>query len=176
LFVRLPGRIGADRILLFFYAEWGYKGSSRFEMKRRNATLLAVFLSAAASLSSALVSCGPQYDSDSEGSKEAPIELSTEVHRGRVGMGGGKLSGSYYSFVSTLDHPTIFYGNRSPNDDLDCFIYTDPDFYNGYLGANQDISDDCWAPPRYDLTGVRLYVHIANYDHEHVVEYDIYYR
>jgi hypothetical protein len=148
----------------------------RFEMKKRNATLLALLLSAAALLSSALLSCGPQYDPDSEGTKEAPIELSTEVHRGRVGMGGGKLSGSYYSFVSTVDQPTIFYDNRSPNDDLDCFIYTDPDFYHGFLGANQDIWDDHYAPLRYDLKGVRLYVHIANYDDEHVVEYDIYYR
>jgi len=122
----------------------------------------------------ALCSCGPQYDPDSEGSMEAPIELGTEVHRGRVGVGGGKYSGSYYSFVSTVANPTVFYNNRSPNDDLDCNFYTEPDFYNGFLASSQEISETQYTLFGRDYTGIRLYVHIANYTDEHVVAYDIY--
>jgi len=124
----------------------------------------------------ALCSCGPQYDPDSEGTREAPIELGTEVHRGRVGVGGGKYSGSYYSFVSAVPNPTIFYNNRSPNDDLDCVFYTDPDFYHGFLADSQDIGETSYTLFLQDFTGVRLYLRIGNYEDEHVVSYDIYYQ
>jgi hypothetical protein len=121
------------------------------------------------------VSCGPQYDPNSEGTMDAPVELSTEVHRGRVGVGGGKYSGSYYTFVSTVANPTIYYNNRTPDDDLDCGIYTDPDFYHGFVALSQEIIETDYTVFGRDYTGVRLYVRIGNYEDENVVAYDIYY-
>lgn len=146
-------------------------------------TIGAIALLAAALAVAAASGCdtvfGPQYDPDSEGTKENPIEIGREVHRGRVGNGGGTLSGSYYTFVSDAQQVSIYYDNLEPDDDLDCFVYTDPDFHSGFVTAAQDSTETHCDVFNYgqDFTGVRFYVNIVNYSDENpVVEYDIYYK
>jgi hypothetical protein len=122
-----------------------------------------------------LASCDVDYYAGLDGSQSSPVEISTSVHRGIVGH-GYRLSTSYYTFVSPSAHPTIHYDNRSPFDDLDCYVYLDPD-YKDRIAQNTLISvgETTCEVSLYDCTDTRLYIKIYNYEDENDVEYDIYY-
>ncbi len=138
-------------------------------MKIRTFLCLAFLLS-----SMLLCSCVQEIYTGFEGSKEEPVEISRELHSGYISHGYG-CNYSYYTFVSDKANPTIVYEHVWPDDDIDCAVFINPDFYTGLIDENEAMNETTATVDSGDYTGVRLYVRIYNYDNNNDLTYDIYY-
>lgn len=136
---------------------------------------LAVRVALLALAAATLASCPDPVYEGFEGTIDNPVEISRiPPHAGYIGFDVGRNC-SYYTFVSDEANPSVVYEHAWPDDDLDCYVYTDPDFYHGEVAANEWISETTCIVQPGDFTGVRLYVKIVNYTDMRDLEFDIYY-
>lgn len=94
----------------------------------------AMYAAGLVAIALTLASCGDAYEQGMEGSKTNPVPITTVAHRGIVGHGYYD-DYSYYSFVSPSAHPRIWYTNVIPWHDIDCYVYTEPDFKSAVAGC-----------------------------------------
>lgn len=144
----------------------------RTDRARVRSAIEAAFLALAAAT---LASCPEPVYEGFEGTLEDPVEISKITpHAGYIGFDVGRNC-SYYTFVSDESNPSVVYEHVWPDDDLDCYVYTDSDFYHGEVAVNEAISETTCIVQPGDFTGVRLYVKIVNYTDTRDLEFDIYY-
>lgn len=141
----------------------------------RLAAALASALIVAAAASSLLASCAEPVYEGFDGTIENPTEIPRLTPlESYIGSGYGR-NYSYYTFVSDKPNPTVVYEHVWPDDDIDCEVFTNPDFYHDRVAVNEAMSETSCIVQPGDFTGVRLYVKIYNYDDNNDLTYDIYY-